>query len=107
MSCSEFANFEDSADDWVLVQKLRAGVIDRYSLAKPYARKDGALLWERLNVSLLKNGDGGLSPLVFAFWGTSQSPLFARARLSAAGKARAAAQYDPHRPGRYHRAGHR
>lgn len=66
MNCSQFANPEDSQDDWVLFQQLRAGIIEQYSLDKRYLRKDGAQLWGRLNVSLLKNGDGG-SPLVFAF----------------------------------------
>ncbi|MGA8730572.1 MAG: PAS domain S-box protein [Terracidiphilus sp.] len=67
MSCSEFANPEDSQDDWALFQQLRAGVIDQYSLEKRYERKDGAQLWGRLNVSLFKDRDGGLAPLVFAF----------------------------------------
>ncbi len=67
IGCSEFANPEDSEDDWALFQQLRSGVIDRYSLEKRYKRKDGAQLWGRLNVSLLKDGDGGSSPLVFAF----------------------------------------
>jgi PAS domain S-box-containing protein len=66
MSCSEFANPEDSQDDWALFQQLRAGVIDHYSLEKRYVRKDGTQLWGRLNVSLL-NDDGGGSRLVFAF----------------------------------------
>ena len=66
MNCSQFANPEDSQDDWALFQQLRAGVIDQYSLEKRYVKKDGAQLWGRLNVSLFKNGDGG-SPLVFAF----------------------------------------
>src|SRR5208282_2745671 len=39
---------------------------DQYSLEKRYRRKDGAQIWGRLNVSLLKNRDGD-SPLVFAF----------------------------------------
>src|SRR5213082_309833 len=66
MSCSQFANPEDSQDDWALFQQLRAGVIDKYSLEKRYVRKHGGQLWGRLNVSLLRNGDGA-SPLVFAF----------------------------------------
>ncbi len=66
MSCSEFASEEDSQDDWALFQRLRDGAIDHYSLEKRYVRKDGAQIWGRLNVSLLKNQDGG-SPLVFAF----------------------------------------
>jgi PAS domain S-box-containing protein len=69
MNCSQFANPEDSEDEWTLLalfQQLRAGIIDHYSLEKRYVRKDGAQLWGRLNVSLLKKGDGG-PPLVFAF----------------------------------------
>jgi PAS domain S-box-containing protein len=65
MSCSEFANPEDSQDDWAQFQRLRAGVIDHYSLEKRYVRKNGTQIWGRLNVSL-SNDDGG-SPLVFAF----------------------------------------
>jgi PAS domain S-box-containing protein len=66
MSCSEFTNPEDSAQDWAQFQQLRAGVIDHYSLEKRYVRKNGALLWGRLSVSLLKEGHGG-RPVVFAF----------------------------------------
>jgi PAS domain S-box-containing protein len=66
MNCSQFASPEDSQDDWALFQKLRAGVIDQYSLEKCYRRKDGAQLWGRLNVSLLRSDDGA-APLVFAF----------------------------------------
>ena len=66
MNCCEFANPEDSEDDWALFQQLCAGAIDRYSLEKRYVRKDGIQFWGRLNVSLWRNGDGG-SPLVFAF----------------------------------------
>ena len=66
LSCSEFANPEDSQDDWALFQQLRAGSIDHYLLEKRYIRKDGTQLWGRLNVSLLDD-DGGGSPLVFAF----------------------------------------
>jgi PAS domain S-box-containing protein len=66
MTCSEFANPEDSQDDWALFQQLRAGLIDHYTLEKRYVRKDGSPLWGRLNVSLLKTADEE-SPLVFAF----------------------------------------
>jgi PAS domain S-box-containing protein len=67
MRCCDFANSEDSQDDWALFQQLRAGVIDQYSLEKRYVRKDGTQLWGRLNVSILKDGDTTSSPLVFAF----------------------------------------
>jgi PAS domain S-box-containing protein len=67
MHCSDFTNPEDSEDDWALFQQLRAGAIDRYSLEKRYVRKDGVQFWGRLNVSLWRDGDGGESPLAFAF----------------------------------------
>ncbi len=66
MSCSQFANPEDSADDWAHFKQLREGLIDHYSLEKRYIKKGGAQIWGRLNVSLAKNG-GGAPPLVFAF----------------------------------------
>jgi PAS domain S-box-containing protein len=65
MSCCQFASAEDSQDDWALFQQLREGTIDHYSLDKRYTRKDGAQMWGRLNVSLLKDAHAG-SPLVFA-----------------------------------------
>jgi PAS domain S-box-containing protein len=64
MSCSEFSNPEDSENDWALFQKLRAGLIERYSLEKRYVRKDGAQIWGSLHVSLVK---GSEVPMVFAF----------------------------------------
>ena len=66
MTCSKFANPEDSQDDWALFQQLRAGLIDHYTLEKRYVTKQGGSLWGRLNVSLLKTEDEE-SPLVFAF----------------------------------------
>src|SRR5450755_1198553 len=57
MNCSQFANPEDSQDDWALFQQLRDGMIDRYSLEKRYVTKDGVQFWGRLNVSLFKNDD--------------------------------------------------
>src|SRR3984885_190368 len=66
MNCCEFANPEDSQDDWAFFQQLRAGTIDQYSIEKRYLRKDGARIWGRLHVSLLRDIDGA-SPLVFAF----------------------------------------
>jgi len=66
MNCSQFANSKDSQDDWALFERLRAGAIDHYSIEKRYVKKDGAPLWGRLNVSLLKENNGE-PPLVFAF----------------------------------------
>jgi PAS domain S-box-containing protein len=64
MHCAQFSHPEDSQDDWALFQKLRAGTIDRYSLEKRYVKKDGAQIWGRLNVSILRSGEG--PSLVFA-----------------------------------------
>jgi PAS domain S-box-containing protein len=66
LSCSDFAQPEDSQEEWALFQKLRAGLIDRYSVEKRYVRKDGTRIWGSLSVSLLKPASGG-APLVFAF----------------------------------------
>src|ERR1700730_11699374 len=57
MSCSQFDSPQDSQDEGVLFQQLRAGVIDKYSLEKRYVSKHGAELWGRLNVSLSRNDD--------------------------------------------------
>jgi len=54
---------EDAEKDWALFQQLRAGAIDHYQVEKRYFRKDGSLVWGRLNVSLLQNHS---SPLVLA-----------------------------------------
>lgn len=52
--CIDFSPREEAEKDWVLFQKLRAGSIDHYSLEKRYFRRDGSLVWGRLNLSLLK-----------------------------------------------------
>src|SRR6201984_3112292 len=61
--CVDFSPPEDAQKDWVLFQQLRAGSIDHYQLEKRYFRKDGSLVWGRLNISLLNSR---LPPLVVA-----------------------------------------
>jgi PAS domain S-box-containing protein len=61
--CVEFSPPEDAAKDWALFEQLRAGSIDRYSLEKRFIRKNGALTWGRLSISML-NYPG--SPVVVA-----------------------------------------
>ena len=61
--CVEFSPPEDAAKDWALFEQLRAGSIDRYSIEKRFIKKDGALTWGRLSISLLKDRP---SPLVVA-----------------------------------------
>jgi PAS domain S-box-containing protein len=53
MHCSEFADAEDSQDDWTQFKRMRAGAISRYSIEKRYRKKDGTKIWGRLNVCLL------------------------------------------------------
>jgi len=61
--CVQFSPPEDAEKDWGLFQQLRAGSINHYQLEKRYFRRDGSLLWGRLNISLLKSRP---SPLVIA-----------------------------------------
>src|SRR6202012_1758204 len=53
--CVDFSPPEDAEKDWALFQQLRAGSIDRYQLDKRYFRRDGSLVWGRLNICLLKS----------------------------------------------------
>ena len=61
--CVQFSPPEDAEKDWDLFQQLRAGSINHYQLEKRYLRRDGSLVWGRLNISLLKSRP---SPLVIA-----------------------------------------
>ena len=61
--CVQFSPPEDAEKDWNLFQQLRAGSINHYQLDKRYFRRNGSLLWGRLNISLLNSL---LSPLVIA-----------------------------------------
>jgi PAS domain S-box-containing protein len=61
--CVQFSPPEDAEKDWDLFQQLRAGSIDHYQLEKRYFRRDGSLVWGRLNISLLNSLP---SPLVIA-----------------------------------------
>lgn len=61
--CAEFSPLEDAQKDWALFEQLRAGSIDHYQLEKRFFRRDGSVIWGRLNISLLENG---ASPLVVA-----------------------------------------
>ena len=61
--CVQFSPPEDAEKDWDLFQQLRAGSINHYQLEKRYFRRDGSLVWGRLNISLLNSRP---SPLVIA-----------------------------------------
>src|SRR4029450_7949853 len=61
----QFSHPDDAAVDSALFQKLHDGAIDRYQMDKRFIRKDGALIWGRLHVSL-GHSDAGQPPLVIA-----------------------------------------
>jgi PAS domain S-box-containing protein len=61
--CVQFSPPEDSQKDWALFQQLRDGSIDHYQLEKRYFRRDGSLVWGRLNMSVLNSRS---SPLFVA-----------------------------------------
>jgi signal transduction histidine kinase len=65
MSCVQFANPEDEADDWLQFQQLKSGSIDSYYMDKRYTRKDGMKIVGRLRISML-NQRSSLSPRVIA-----------------------------------------
>jgi len=59
----EFSPIEDAKKDWALFEQLKAGLIDHYQIEKRFIRRDGSLIWGRLNISLLNYGT---PPLVVA-----------------------------------------
>lgn len=50
---------DDLAGEEGLLAEMTTGQRDRYRLEKRYVRKDGAVVWGRLNVSLVRGPDGG------------------------------------------------
>jgi PAS domain S-box-containing protein len=51
--CVEFSPTEDARKDWALFEQLRKGLIDQYQIEKRFFRRDGSMIWGRLNLSLL------------------------------------------------------
>ncbi|NQE60853.1 PAS domain S-box protein [Caulobacter sp. RHG1] len=49
---------DDLDKDLGLLQQLVAGAIPNYHMDKRYIRKDGAIVWVRLSVSMVANSDG-------------------------------------------------
>lgn len=60
MHFTEFTHPEDLAIDLELYNSLLTGEIGSYVIDKRYIRKDKAVVWGRLSVSLIKNKDGSL-----------------------------------------------
>jgi PAS domain S-box-containing protein len=63
--CVEFSPPEDVEKDWALFEQLRKGAINNYRLDKRFIRKDGAVIWGHLSISLMRKIHG-LAPLVVA-----------------------------------------
>ncbi len=49
---------DDLASDLDQALRLIAGDVESYAMVKRYVRKDGTLLWARLNCTLVRDGDG-------------------------------------------------
>ena len=57
---NELIHSDDVTKDMDLYQKLLAGKQDHYQVEKRYIRKEGGILWGRLNVSLVQGFEGEL-----------------------------------------------
>jgi len=55
---NEFTHPDDAAIDVDFDQELIAGKRDHYQIEKRFIRKDGGVVWGRLNVSLVRGGQG-------------------------------------------------
>jgi PAS domain S-box-containing protein len=58
MPFAQITHRDDRAEDSRLFAEIAAGQRDQYRLEKRYLRKDGAVVWGRLNVSLVRGPDG-------------------------------------------------
>lgn len=58
LAFTQFTHPDDVAADLELYRELVAGTRDHYQLAKRYLHKDGQVVWGRLTVSLVRDGDG-------------------------------------------------
>lgn len=65
MNCCEFSDADVEENDCEQFQKLRDGLADTYRMEKRYTRKDGARIWGRVNVTMLR-GTGDRQPIVVA-----------------------------------------
>lgn len=55
---SELTHPDDVSEDLDRFEDLVTGRLDSYEIEKRYIRKDGSLLWARLNVSLVRDHEG-------------------------------------------------
>lgn len=58
ISFMEYSHPEDLARNLVLFDEMMAGQRDRFRMDKRFCHKDGRVVWGRLLVSLLREGDG-------------------------------------------------
>lgn len=63
MTTIELTFPEDRASDLALVNRMLAGEIETFQLEKRYIRKDGAIIWGRVNSSVVRDAEG--TPLYF------------------------------------------
>jgi PAS domain S-box-containing protein len=53
--CVDFSPPEDANKDWALFERLRSGLLKRYTLEKRFFRRDGSLFKGRLSIFLLSS----------------------------------------------------
>jgi PAS domain S-box-containing protein len=61
--CAELTEPEDEKKEAILFQQLIDESLEHYTMDKRFRRKDGSLVWGRINIALLKNVTGS-PPLV-------------------------------------------
>ena len=57
---SEYTHPEDREADFVLFNQLVAGKIPNYSIEKRYIHKNGKIIWVRLNIAHIQDGQGNI-----------------------------------------------
>ncbi len=55
---AEFTHPDDRSTDWECFQRLVRGEINEYRVEKRYVRKDGAIAWVSVNVTVVREAEG-------------------------------------------------
>jgi PAS domain S-box-containing protein len=63
-SLQDITHPDDLEVDLAHLQQMRLGKIDNYDMEKRYRRKDGVIIWAKLTVSCVRNGDGSIDYFV-------------------------------------------
>lgn len=64
MTINHISNPEDEAEGTRLVNEMKQGKLDNFSIVNKYRKKDGTELWAKTSVSAVKNNKGEINYLV-------------------------------------------